>query len=223
MVNILLAGDAAVTFEFGDAISPDLSERVIRAADALGAEAAPGVIEIVPTFRSFTVYFDPAVTCAYELADIVRRIGDTPSPARQARRLWSIPACYDAAVAPGVIVEDNSMAAAHHGRRYHVYMLGFLPGQPYLGNVDPAIRRPRLRQTRPVPAGSIGVAMEMTTIYPRPTPCGWTIVARTPSIFWNADEPLFANGDLAEFVAIDTNAFHKLEAKPAPPSLRLID
>ena len=48
----------------------------------------------------------------------------------------------------------------HAGREYRIYMLGFLPGFPYLGGLDERLFTPRLASPRTaIPAGSVASAV----------------------------------------------------------------
>lgn len=217
-VTMHALGDAAVTIEFGQAIGREVSARVFAARDAIMAAALPGVREYVPTFRSLTVHFDPA---AIGFADLVARIGDltfdgaaTLAPGRS----WSVPVVYDGpdlealAKAAGLAVE--AAAALHASVEYHVYMLGFLPGFAYLGDLPDKLRRPRLDVPRTrVPAGSVAVADTLTAIYPVQSPGGWHLIGRTPLRLFDhlADPPsLLAPGDRVRFVAVDAAEFERL-------------
>ena len=229
MFKILPAGDAAITFEYGNEIDITLSSIVLRAAQMLKEAALAGIAEIGPTFRSFTVSFDPRVTSAAIIEQAVcshvelRQINNAP------RRVWSLPACHDGELAsdlPSIAdrlgMETGELVRLHASRTYYVYMLGFLPGQPYLGNIDEQIRLPRLKVPKSAPAGAIGIAMNMTSIWPMHTPCGWNVIARTPSLFWQNDKPIMSPGDLVEFVPVTRDAYDALAASPCPPNARII-
>ena len=144
------------------------------------------------------------------------------------RRVWSLPACYDPELAPDLLavaaqaeLSLDALIDLHAGRAYYVYMLGFLPGQPYLGNIDERIRLPRLKGPKQVAAGSIGIAMSMTSIWPMHTPCGWNIIASTPCAFGQEDAPVRAPGDLVEFVPITRACYERDARTPRPPTSRM--
>lgn len=211
-------GDAAVTVEFGEAINRELSAMVFAARATIAAANIPGVREYVPTFRSLTVHYDPA---EITFADIVARIGDLViegATATESGRSWSVPVLYDGPdleeVARSADLSIDAAAALHASTTYHVYMLGFLPGFAYLGDLPPQLRRPRLGVPRTrVPAGSVAIAEELTAIYPVVSPGGWRLIGRTPLRFFDqrADPPsLLTPGDRVRFVAVNAADFEQL-------------
>lgn len=220
--RLVQAGDAAVTVEFGDRIAPAINGRVRRFAEAVAAKRWPGILEVVPTFRSATVYYDPLVVPAATLARRLRVLASWPSrPAPAARRRVEVPVCYDeefgpdlAALAAAAGLTPTEAAALHRSVEYRVYMLGFTPGFPYLGPVPAALAAPRLAEPRlRVPAGSVGIAGEQTGIYPLESPGGWRLIGRTPlRLYEPARTPpfLLAPGDVVRFVPIDRRTYEEL-------------
>ena len=226
--RILPAGDAAFAVEFGDTIDRTVSERVLTLAQLIERAHLMGVLETIPTFRSLMVAFDPARVAFEALTRAVSTLAEPlvafardQSPTLREHRRWRAPACYHPDVAPDL--EDaaarlglsaQELAARHSAQPYHVYMLGFLPGQPYLGELPEALTLPRRETPRlRVEAGSIGVAMRMTCIFPRVTPCGLNIIARTPLPLWNpthTDGLLLQPGDELRFVPVSLETFEAL-------------
>lgn len=206
------AGDSGWTVEFGEAIDPAVNERVLAFAAALEARPPDGVVEVVPTFCSATVYFDPLVADAERLAGRLRALAAAPPAASgRASRLLEVPVRYGGedgpdleAVAREARLPAERVIALHASVEYRVYMLGFTPGFPYLGKVPEAIALPRLATPRArVPAGSVGIAGSQTGIYPMESPGGWRLIGRTPLRLYDPtrDRPfLLAPGDRVRFV-----------------------
>jgi inhibitor of KinA len=94
----------------------------------------------------------------------------------------------------------------HSAAEYRVYMMGFTPGFPYLGGLDPALATPRLAAPRTlVPAGSVAIAGSQTGIYPVDSPGGWQIIGYTPLHLFDKkqDPPSFLSpGDRVRFIPI---------------------
>ena len=217
-VRFLSAGDRALVVEFGADVDWAISADVLRLDAIISAGALPGVVETVPTFRSLMVHYDPLMTSAADLANIVAGLLDRRQGMRSAGRCWHIPVCYDNALAPdlGEVARLTGMsagdvAALHSGTPYHVYMLGFLPGFPYLGDLPQALALPRRADPRlRVPAGSIAIATALTAIYPYDSPGGWHLIGATPVRFFNPARippALLAAGDMVRFEPIDEDAF----------------
>lgn len=213
-VRIAPAGDSALFVEFEERIDAAVNARAIALADALQAAGIGGVRDVVPTYRSVTVYFDPLRT---DYAALIGRIEHeiqqpTPSTSR-GREPIRIPVCYGGDLGPdladvaafGRVTEDH-VVRLHTSATYRVYMLGFVPGFAYMGLVDERIAMPRHSTPRVrVPLGSVGIAGVQTGIYPAETPGGWRLIGRTPIKPFDANraEPfLMRAGDVVQFFAI---------------------
>jgi len=183
------AGDSAVIVEFEERIDAAVNSRVVALARSIQTARLGGVLDVVPTFRSVAVYFDPLRTDFDALSDRLqhaaaeaRAVAATPSaPIR-------IPVWYGGAFGPDLAevarfagLTEAEVIARHSAPVYRVFMLGFVPGFAYMGTVDPTIAAPRRSTPRvKVPSGSVGVAGGQTGVYPAETPGGWQIVGRTP-------------------------------------------
>jgi inhibitor of KinA len=217
-VRFLSVGDRALVVEFGDAIDRGLSREVLRLDRVLRAALPAGVVETVPTFRSLMVHYDPLSTSRVDLEQVIIGLLDRDEGTDADARLWHIPVCYEGEFAPDLAeiarltgLPPSAVVALHSGARYHVYMLGFLPGFPYLGDLPAALALPRRADPRVrIPAGSIAIATSLTAIYPYESPGGWHLVGATPiRLFDPARTPpaLLAAGDAVLFEPIDAVAF----------------
>jgi inhibitor of KinA len=217
-VRFLSVGDRAFAVEFGDTIDRALSRAVLRLDAVIRAEQPRGVVETVPTFRSLLVHYDPLATSRAALEGTIERLLDRTESEGVNGRLWRLPVCYEDEFAPDLAevarltgLAPGDVAALHSGTRFHVYMLGFLPGFPYLGDLPAALALPRRADPRVrVPAGSIAIATSLTAIYPYASPGGWHLIGATPIRFFEiARTPpaLLAPGDAVLFEPIDPASF----------------
>ncbi|HYC14635.1 MAG TPA: 5-oxoprolinase subunit PxpB [Stellaceae bacterium] len=231
-VKFLTCGDTALVVEFGDAIDRALSDKVLGLDARLRAASLPGVVESVPTFRSLMVHYDPLKTNAEALTAGTRALLAGELASDRVRRLWRIPVCYEGELAPDLadVAERTGLAVdrvvtLHAETRYHVYMIGFLPGYPYMGDLAPPLVLPRRSDPRTrVPPGSVSIATTMTAIYPVESPGGWHLIGTTPiRIFDLALSPpaLLAPGDAVEFERIDRDAFLRIRAESERGRYRL--
>jgi inhibitor of KinA len=215
------AGDTALVVEFGDEIDRAMSERVLRLAEQVRNAAIAGVIETVPTFRSLMVHYDPLVTSGVRLAGDIRALARSVGSAARRRRLWRLPACYALECAPDLaaVAEGTGLRAAdvverHAGTQFHVYMIGFLPGYPYMGDLPPELRLPRRPDPRTrVPAGSIAIASSLTAVYPVESPGGWHLIGATPVRLFDPswERPsLLAPGDALRFEPISFEQYQSI-------------
>lgn len=226
-VRLLSVGDAAWTVEFGSHIDPAIHGRVLgfcSLLDTLSSDGRlEGVVEWVPTFRSVTVHFDPEQAAAGELHDLLAALAGKSGSLSAAGCRWHIPVCFDAECAPDLAevagLKGLSPEAVVHMLSetvFSVYMLGFLPGFPYLGGVPEALDMPRLASPRKVvPARSIAIAGRMCAAYPWESPGGWRLLGRTPIRLFDAANTrrpaLLAPGDEVVWRPIDSATYAELD------------
>jgi KipI family sensor histidine kinase inhibitor len=229
--RLLPAGDTALSVEFGQVVDRELSGLVLALARRVADAEIAGIVECVPTFRSLMVYYDPLLLPYATLTARIGKLAQGLRATEAAGRSWRLPVCYDTSVAPDlaeVATRTNLTPAQvverHSAPAYHVYMLGFLPGQPYLGDVPPELALPRRQSPRmKIPAGSVAIAMTMTCIFPAETPCGWHLIGRCPVPLWDfkrgASRPLLQPGDKVGFAPVSLREYEDLLARAADGQL----
>jgi inhibitor of KinA len=226
--SIYPLGDSALTIHFGEVFLISLNKRVLAVSRAIQEAAIIGIRDIVPAYSSITVHYDVVTiikkypyTSAFETVRnqletiLLQKVQDVKKPARRLK----IPVCYaakygwdlsDMAMQLKLAVEE--IVAIHTSRKYRVYMVGFLPGFAYMGEVDERIAVPRKQEPRlQIGEGYVGIAGKQTGIYPLPSPGGWQIVGRTPVKLFDKhkeDPVLFKAGDEVEFFSITENEFN---------------
>ena len=238
MIRIRDAGDSALLLELREAIDPRINARAIAIAAAMRNAAVAGVRDVVSTYRSVAVYFDPLEADPAALRAALARASETSSEVADGKTV-EIPAAYGGqdgpdleTVAEWAGLSANAVAERHASTKYRVFMLGFLPGFAYLGSVDDRIAAPRRPTPRlRVPTGSVGIAGRQTGVYPRQSPGGWQIVGRTPLRLFDPDRvpaALLAPGDSVRFVSTSASELGSLDAaahgnergKPSDPAIR---
>jgi inhibitor of KinA len=219
--RIVPAGDSALIVEFEARIDPAVNAQAIVLADAVHAANVAGVRDVVPTYRSVAIHFDPLRTDITALTDCINRTASRGSqPSIADRPPFRIPVCYGgefgpdlAAVAAFARCSESAVVQAHTAITYRVFMLGFVPGFAYLGIVDQRIAMPRHPTPRVrVPARSVAIAGVQTGIYPSETPGGWQLIGRTPIAPFDPDrrEPfLMKAGDAVQFYAIERAEYER--------------
>ena len=214
--RFLPCGDAALTVELGPDVDRHVNARALSLHRALADAPPPGVIETFPAFHSVLVQYDPLQTSPSELRaaleTVVGAIGDVPLSSRR----WLLPVCYEgeaamdlagaaamAGLTPGQLIER------HSSETYYVYMLGFLPGFGYMGDLPACLRLPRRTDPRThVPKGAVAIAARFTAVYPLESPGGWHIIGRTPAVLFDPhaqNAVLLAPGDLVRFKPISAD------------------
>ena len=234
--HIFALGDTALTIDYGNIIDEQVNKEVIARARQLKENLA-NIIEVVPAYSSLTIYFDlhklkkqfPKNKLVYDhLKETVEQLLQQPLLLEENQeRFIKIPVCYEpefatdinaVATANNITVEE--VVALHQSKTYRVYMLGFLPGFSYMGEVDEKIAMPRKPQPQPVAPGSVGIAGRQTGVYPLASPGGWQIIGRTPLKLFDAgaDDPaLLRAGDTIQFFSITKNDFYEIQNSPLLP------
>jgi inhibitor of KinA len=221
--RLVPVGDSTLTLEFEERIDPAINARAIAVADALRADAIQGVRDVVPTYRSVAVCFDPLLTDQDALA---RRLENAAAAATDAspttRALIRVPVCYGDDFGPDLPeiarfanASESEVVDIHTRGRYRVFMLGFMPGFAYMGLVDSRIAMPRRETPRVrVPRGSVCVAGVQTSVHPVEAPSGWHLIGRTPVKPFDPTRPdpfLLKPADEVQFYAIDRAEFARLD------------
>lgn len=211
--QVVTLGDSCVALHLAPSIEPAVNARCIALAAVIERLAFRGVRDVVPTYNSVTVHFDPLVSDGRALGVELERLArETQSASEAAARTIEISVTYGgpagpdlAAVADFARCSEAEVVRLHTQPIYRVYMLGFLPGFAYMGTVDPRIAMPRLETPRlRVVAGSVAIAGPQTGIYPCDTPGGWRVIGRTSTRVFDAGraEPFVLKaGDRVRFVA----------------------
>jgi inhibitor of KinA len=233
-------GDSAITIDLGNNIDIQLNTRALALHDWLQAHRFPGLIDIIVAYSSVSVFYDPNLVrsgkqdCPDGVFIGVKRLLEQ---AWEATRLsgagegqvdsrptlpvpghsFRIPVCYEEEYGPDLpfVAREKGLTREeviriHGASTYHVYMIGFLPGFPYMGKIDPRLEISRKAQPVPVIAGGVGIAGIQTGIYPLNSPGGWQIIGRTPSKLFDpeTDPPVrFQAGDQVQFYPISREEF----------------
>jgi antagonist of KipI len=206
------AGDAALLIELEPIIDIQINARAVAIAGALRSRGLKGVRDIVPTYRSVAVHFDPIDTSVSDLWTACEWALAAPSHTAPGR-VVHLRVHYGGADGPDLAelartahLSEEEVVRRHAAVDYRVFMLGFQPGFAYLGVVDERIAAARKATPRVrVPKGSVGIAGRQTGVYPRESPGGWQIIGRAESELFNvsrAGASLLEPGDTVRFVPV---------------------
>lgn len=216
------AGDRGLLVEYGREIAPEINLRVRTMLRALDQAPLAGVIEVVPTYRSLLIIYDPLTTLPAKIETGLRELEARLSEmSLEEPETTVIPVCYGDDLGPDMesVTDLTGLSAEevvrlHCAREYMIYMIGFSPGFPFLGGLDEKLTVPRLETPRTlVPAGTVAVANNQTGIYPIASPGGWRLLGRTPITLFNpaAKNPFrLKAGDAIRFQAIDRDEYERL-------------
>ena len=232
--RFLLAGDKALCVELGYGISPEINHRVRNLSLALGRQQIPGITDLVPTYRSILVYYDPILISYAELEAKIRSLEDHLVEAvAVVPRVVEIPTVYGGDYGPDLEyvashcgLSTEEVIKIHSGTDYLIYMMGFTPGFTYLGGISEKIATPRLRTPRVVvPAGSVGIAERQTGVYPTESPGGWQLIGRTPLELFDPDHdpPVAADtGDYLRFIPVTESEYLDIQGRVQSGSYTIV-
>ncbi|WP_437918658.1 5-oxoprolinase subunit PxpB [Sphingobacterium sp. LRF_L2] len=214
-------GDAALVLDLGDVISTDINSRIQGICRDLDHIEIVGLLEYVPAFTTITIYYDPELLTYTELCacleDFLAKVADLEN---ETKTVKIIPVWYDGQDLDEVErytgLDRSQIITLHTDKEYLVYMIGFVPGFPYLGGMDKRLSTPRREAPRlRINAGSVGIAGEQTGVYPLDTPGGWQIIGQTPLNLFDIrrEKPsLLSAGDTLRFVAISKEEFLRIKS-----------
>ena len=220
-MELIPVGDSAVLLRFEQKASPEINAQV-QAADAAIRDAGwDGILETIPAFASLLVEYDPARLSYADLSGRLQTLNTLESSGKGDAFVYTIPVCYggsfgedleDVAEHAGISVDE--VIRRHSAVDYRIYMLGFLPGFPYLGGLDESIACPRLSSPRQrIAPGSVGIGGSQTGVYPIASPGGWRLIGTTPLKLYdpNREEPiLYRAGDSIRFAPITQGEFETI-------------
>lgn len=233
VANLLPVGDAALLAEFGRDVDSRINARVRALTDAVLAADFEWLRDVVPAFASLLICFDKRRVAYVDVEAAVRGLlAALQTEADEHKRVWLVPVCYEGEFAPDMADMEqlcglslDEIVAIHSGRDYQIYMLGFLPGFPYLGGLDERIHAARLDSPRvKIEPGSVGIGGAQTGIYPCASPGGWRLIGKTPCVLYDPerDEPIvYQAGDYIRFYPITPEEFAELEPQKLAPQLLL--
>jgi inhibitor of KinA len=230
--TIFPLGDSALIIDFGNIIHEEINSKVLSLFQQLKSLSLPFVTDIIPAYSSLTICYNVSrilqksnFRTAFEtiIDTIENAISQEEEKKYEQKRLVKIPVCYAEKYAPDMqeVAQQKGLPAVeiislHTAKRYRVFMIGFLPGFAYMGEVDDKIAMPRKAQPRKlVQAGSVGIAGKQTGIYPLASPGGWQIIGKTPvRLFDREAEPpvFFQPGDEVEFYSISEDEFENYQS-----------
>ena len=231
--KIFSLGDSAVTIDFGNQINDQVNKQVINLFQQFSAAPFEGMIEAVPAYSSLTIFYnffllrsklDPNIlVCDWVKKRVEEKLFEIVPGEESQPLIHHIPVCYDEEFGTDLarLSEEKNLSISeiiqiHCSKKYRVYMLGFLPGFAYMGEVDDRIVAGRKAQPTQIIAGSVGIAGKQTGIYPLNSPGGWQIVGRTPKKLFDplkSESCLLKAGDEVEFYSITKDEFKNSQSR----------
>ena len=215
-------GDSAVVCDFGDDVNQSINNRVIKLFNFIKKQTElkniKGITNCVPSYNKLIITFDLIITNSKKVCDFINSIDFDNLNLSHDKKEWTIPICYDFEIdlknmSKKLKLDKEEIINIHLKNTFFIYMFGFVPGHPFMGDLDPKLFLNRLKTPRvKVPSGSVGIVEKFCNIYPYESPGGWNIIGRTPiKIFNNKDniKPcLLSPGDSVKFKSISKREFN---------------
>ena len=220
--KLIPVGDSALLIEFENRIDPEINAQLLRLRQRIEAAKMPGIIELVPSYRSLLIQYSCITTSLAQLSDSVRSIIDDADTTTGDSRCWRVPVLYGGEagcdldeVARMHDMSTEDVIRLHSEAVFRVYMLGFAPGWCYLGGLPEALHTPRLSSPRlQVPKGCISIGGQQGMIGALAMPSGWRLLGQTPVRSYDPHrQPPFIieAGDEVQFYAIEAVEYQRLE------------
>jgi len=218
-------GDSGIVCDFGDEVNEKVNNEVIKLFHFIKQKSLDGTIQGIrdytPSYNKLIISFDLKVTNFKNVFNFLNSIDFTKLENSKKGQSWEIPICYDFSldlenISKLLKISKNEIIKMHSKTNFFVYMIGFIPGHPFMGDLNKRLFLNRLKTPRvKVPAGSVGIVEKFCNIYPYESPGGWNIIGRTPLKLFdqnNNDNPsLLSPGDSVKFKSISKEKFKEIE------------
>ncbi|MEA3321437.1 MAG: 5-oxoprolinase subunit PxpB [Bacillota bacterium] len=217
-------GDTGIQVLFGSDISEETNQQIRMFADYLKKIEIEGITELVPAYTTLTVFYRPDKFSYKDLCNTLEDIKKVlqKEEVQSNATVFEIPVLYGGDVGQDLSevasyndLAEDEVVSIHSNQPYLIYMMGFVPGFPYLGGMPKEIAMPRRENPRAkIEAGSVGIAGEQTGVYPLETPGGWQIIGRTPVKLYDPEreEPiLLSAGAYIRFVPVGQKEYEEIE------------
>jgi KipI family sensor histidine kinase inhibitor len=217
-------GDCGIVCDFGDEVNHSVNTSVIKLFHHIKKEVSKGnlkgILNYTPSYNKLIINFDLEIINSTKITDFLKLVDFNKLNLSKNSKNWIIPICYDfemdlAEMSKTLKMDKDKIINIHLNTNFFIYMVGFIPGHPFMGDLNPKLFLNRLKTPRvKIPAGSVGIVEKFCNIYPYESPGGWNIIGRTPTKLFNTQNEsnpcLLSPGDSVKFKSISKKEFEKL-------------
>jgi inhibitor of KinA len=216
--NISNLGDAALYCDFGTEVNKQINSEVIRCFNNIKKKNIRGVNNLTPSYNKLIISYDLKVTNFKEIKDEIEKINESEIQKITNKNI-EIPVCCDTSFSLDIerlekklSLNKDEILENFFNQEFFCYMIGFIAGMPFLGDLDEKMRAQRLETPRvKVPKGSVGMTEQFANIYTFESPGGWNIIGNTPiEVFESSKEKepnLINPGDKVKFKQISLEEY----------------
>ena len=217
-------GDCGIVCDFGEEVNQNINAGVIKLFHHVRQQVSKGdlegILNYTPSYNKLIINFDLEKIKSSQIIDFLKSVDFSKLNFSQNSKTWTIPICYDfemdlTNMSKTLKMDRDEIIDAHLNTNFFIYMVGFIPGHPFMGDLDSKLFLNRLKTPRvKIPAGSVGIVEKFCNIYPYESPGGWNIIGRTPTRLFNKENEsspcLLSPGDSVKFKSISKKEFEKL-------------
>ena len=216
-------GDCGIVCDFGNEVTRNININVIKLFHHVKKEVLKGnlngILNYTPSYNKLIINFDLEKINSSKIVAFLNAIDFSKLKLSQNNNKWTIPICYDFEmdlenISKTLKMDKDEIINIHLNTDFFVYMVGFIPGHPFMGDLDSKLFLSRLKTPRvKIPPGSVGIVEKFCNIYPYESPGGWNIIGRTPiKLFNKKDESnpsLLSPGDSVKFKSVSKKEFEE--------------
>ena len=210
-------GDCGITCDFGDEVNKKTNKEVIKLfnfiRDSVTSKKIKGILNYTPSYNKLIINFELGQVKSKKIIEFIKGSDYSKASLPKKNKIVEIPICYDEEFALDLKrLEEKTkltfekIVKEHLNTEFFVYMIGFVPGQPFLGDLNDNLFHDRLDTPRvKINKGSVGIVEKFCTIYTFESPGGWNIIGKTPFDLFNINKKnasVLSPGDTVKFKSI---------------------
>ena len=210
-------GDCGITCDFGDEVNKKTNKEVIKLfnfiQESINSKKIKGILNYTPSYNKLIINFELGKIKSKEIIEFIKSSDYSKTNLSEKNKVVQVPICYDEEFALDIqrLEEKTKLSFKeivdeHLNTDFFVYMIGFVPGQPFLGDLNKNLYHDRLDTPRvKINKGSVGIVEKFCTIYTFESPGGWNIIGKTPFDLFNINKKntsLLSPGDTVKFKSI---------------------
>ena len=210
-------GDCGITCDFGDEVNKKTNKEVIKLfnfiQESVNSKKIKGILNYTPSYNKLIINFELGEIKSKEIIEFIKGSDYSKTTLSEKNKVVEIPICYDEEFAldikrleKKIKLSFKEIVNEHLNTELFVYMIGFIPGHPFMGDLKKRMQTDRLETPRvKLPKGSVGIVEKFCNIYTFESPGGWNIIGKTPLYLFDINKKnvsMLSPGDTVKFKSI---------------------